>query len=234
MADSRQHQPEERWEFNAEVTECFSDMLRRSIPQYDLMRETVTRLGERFLQPDTAVVDLGCSRGDALEPFVELADRAIGVETSEPMVNAARSRFDHLRNVEIRELDLRKEYPRERASLTLAVLTLQFVPIEYRQSVVRSAYRRTVSGGAMILVEKVLGSTADADEILVEQYVGMKSENGYSQDSIDRKRHALEGILVPVTAAWNEQILSAAGFGTVECFWRWMNFAGWLAIKSSE
>jgi tRNA (cmo5U34)-methyltransferase len=42
---------------------------------------------------------------------------------------------------------------------------------------------------------------------------------------------ALEGVLVPVTAAWNEQLLKGAGFSQVECFWRWMNFAGWVAVK---
>ena len=44
-------------------------------------------------------------------------------------------------------------------------------------------------------------------------------------------RASLEGVLVPVTAEWNEAMLHAAGFRQVECFWRWMNFAGWLAIR---
>ncbi len=30
---------------------------------------------------------------------------------------------------------------------------------------------------------------------------------------------------------WNEEILQAAGFRVVECFWRCLNFAGWIAIK---
>jgi tRNA (cmo5U34)-methyltransferase len=34
-----------------------------------------------------------------------------------------------------------------------------------------------------------------------------------------------------VTAKWNEQLLDAAGFREIDGFWRWMNFAGWLAIK---
>jgi len=29
----------------------------------------------------------------------------------------------------------------------------------------------------------------------------------------------------------NEAILKGAGFTTVDCFWRWMNFGGWIAIK---
>lgn len=34
-----------------------------------------------------------------------------------------------------------------------------------------------------------------------------------------------------VTAAWNEEMLRNTGFVEVDCFWRWMNFAGWVATK---
>ena len=59
----------------------------------------------------------------------------------------------------------------------------------------------------------------------------MKANNGYSQDEIDRKRYSLEGVLVPLTAKWKEQLINSAGFRYTDCFWRWMNFAGWIAIK---
>ena len=35
------HQPGIKWEFDATVTDCFDDMLTRSIPQYDVMRDAV-------------------------------------------------------------------------------------------------------------------------------------------------------------------------------------------------
>ena len=42
---------------------------------------------------------------------------------------------------------------------------------------------------------------------------------------------ALEGVLVPVTASWNAELLRSAGFTDVDVFWRWLNFAGFVAIK---
>ena len=36
---------------------------------------------------------------------------------------------------------------------------------------------------------------------------------------------------MPVTAAWNEELLRTAGFGVVECFWRYLNFAAWVAVR---
>mgnify|MGYP001601651293 CR=1 FL=1 len=66
---------------------------------------------------------------------------------------------------------------------------------------------------------------------MVDAYHELKERHGYSREEIDRKRLALEGVLVPVTARWNEDMLRRAGFREVDCVWRWMNFAGWGAVK---
>lgn len=237
LASSVGHRPEGPWVFDASVAKCFDDMLTRSIPQYELMRRTCFDLGSRFVTPKTDIVDLGCSRGEALDPFVRrfgCHNRFVGVEVAPAMLASARERFaGYIESgvVEIRAEDLRMSYPPVRASLTLCVLTLQFVPIEHRLRLMRAAHRATIPGGALILVEKILGSSADVDEHLVALYLGLKADNGYSHDDIERKRLALEGVLVPVTARWNEDILRAVGFTQVDCFWRWCNFAAWIAIR---
>lgn len=237
QAVSLGHVPTDRWSFDASVADCFDDMLARSIPQYEIMRRACFDLGCRYVRSKSDVVDLGCSRGEALDPFVRrygCHNRFVGVEVSPPMLDAARSRFKGYIDsgvVDIRDDDLRKTYPPVRASLTLCVLTLQFTPIEYRQRIVQNIFNATVPKGALILVEKVIGTTADLDATMVDLYYAMKAENGYTREEIDRKRLALEGVLVPVTARWNEELLRAAGFREVECFWRWMNFAGWLAVR---
>jgi tRNA (cmo5U34)-methyltransferase len=115
-------------------------------------------------------------------------------------------------------------------SLTLAVLTLQFIPIECRQRVLADLYRLTRPGGAVVVVEKVLGSDAAADKLMVDAYYAMKRANGYSTDDIEAKRKSLQGVLVPLTADANESLLRAEGF-RVQQFWQALNFAGWLAIK---
>lgn len=229
--------PDKKWAFNEDVTAAFDDMLERSIPQYEVMRQACFDLGVRFRTEGSDIVDLGCSRGEALQPFVNkfgVHNHFVGVEVSEPMLKAAQERFKGYiatNTISIRNLDLRKEYPPVRASVTLCVLTLQFTPIEYRQRILRNIYAGLISGGALILVEKVLGADAELDEIIVDAYLKLKAQNGYTQDQIERKRMSLEGVLVPVTAAWNEQLLKGAGFAHIDCFWRWMNFAGWVAVK---
>lgn len=231
------HEPGPRWAFDESVADVFEDMLARSIPQIDVMRRACFDLGCRYVQHQTDIVDLGCSRGDALAPFVAkfgAFNRYVGVEVAPPMLEAVRERFAGLIErsvVEIRDDDLRFVYPPVRASLTMAVLTLQFTPIEHRQRIVRDIWRATFPGGALIVVEKVLGASADLDAAMVDLYYRLKAENGYTPDEIRRKRLALEGVLVPVTSRWNEELLRSAGFSQVDCFWRWMNFCGWVALR---
>jgi tRNA (cmo5U34)-methyltransferase len=237
QAQVDQTMPTGAWAFDDDVTAAFDDMLQRSIPQYDIMRQAVFDLACPFVVPDGTIVDLGCSRGEALAPFVSkygAYNHFMGIDVSEPMLDAARERYKGMIAcglVDIRNLDLRTSYPPVRACVTLSVLTLQFTPIEHRQRILRDVYQHTVPGGAFILVEKILGATADLDARFVERYYALKAHNGYTQEQIDRKRMSLEGVLVPVTARWNEELLRMAGFGQVDMFWRWMNFSGWLAIK---
>jgi tRNA (cmo5U34)-methyltransferase len=236
-ASSLGHMPTGRWEFDATVTGVFDDMLSRSIPQLQAMRETVTHAACRFIQPGTDVVDLGCSLGAAMAPLIERfgrSNRFVGIEASEPMVNTCRERFKSLVEegvVDIRVGDLRSGYPHVEASLTLCVLTLMFTPIEHRFRILSDAYQHTRDHGAFILVEKVLGEDPQTNGMLTELYYEHKRNMGYTEEEIDRKRLSLEGVLVPVTGTWNEQMLHHAGFKHVECFWRCLNFAGWLAIR---
>jgi tRNA (cmo5U34)-methyltransferase len=229
--------PSERWEFDGDVTEVFDDMLARSIPQYEVMRQACFDLACRHQQEGTDIVDLGCSRGEAIARLTDkygAHNHFIGVEVSPTMLEAVKTRFKGLIDcgiVNIKEHDLREGLPYVKASVILAVLTIQFTPIEYRLKILKDVYDYLEPNGAFIFVEKVLGASADIDTAMVDLYYDMKREHGYTEDQIQRKRMSLEGVLVPVTTRWNEELLSMAGFRQIDCFWRWMNFAGWIAIK---
>lgn len=227
--------PTGRWTFDDEVTEAFDDMLERSIPAYTEMRRLVTELAVDRYDHENDVIDLGCSRGEALARILaelpHARSRFIGVEISEPMAEAARDRFSADDRVRILRSDLRKGLGNMlRPCVTLAVLTLQFVPIEHRQRLVQTVYDQTTDGGAFVVVEKILGATAELDDLFVRRYLEMKRQHGYTEEQIDRKRLALEGVLVPVTADWNRDLLARAGW-SVDGFWRHLNFAGWIGVK---
>tara|TARA_R100000808_G_scaffold24382_1_gene56063 strand:- start:3198 stop:3947 length:750 start_codon:yes stop_codon:yes gene_type:complete len=238
----------DRWAFDDEVTRVFDDMLERSIPQYQAMRDLVTNLGGQFLPTKERgmVVDLGTSRGDQIAHFIEEDQRLgrnifyWGWEISPPMVEAAQRRFDGMEeNVCILEADLRKGLKDASGStyswggmcLVTAVLTMMFIPAEHRQRLMQEIYDALLPGGAYIMVEKILGAGATIDEAMVAEYYKHKARTGYDEDAIQRKRFALEGVLVPSTASTHMEDLRAVGFTKIDCFWRWMNFAGFIAVK---
>lgn len=230
-------EPSGPWKFDQEVTDAFEDMLRRSIPQYDVMRAAVNSLGARFVKDGTDVFDLGCARGEALEPFLRkfgARNRFVGIDASEPMIEAATRRFEgYIRAgvVRIERMDLRTEFPAGRPSLILLVLTLQFVPLEARQSVLWTCYERLVPGGALLLVEKLGIGDYPLGQAFEETYRDHKRAAGYTDEQIERKRLSLEGVLVPLREEENLGRLRTVGFGQAECFWRWMQFAGFVAVK---
>jgi tRNA (cmo5U34)-methyltransferase len=208
-------------------------MLERSIPDYRSMRALVYKIGKQHIQPETLVVDVGCSTGLAVEPFVREYDGGCSfllIDNAPAMVDACRERFREYDNVEVQQGDLWKYLPlKEPTSLVLSVLSLQFMPTAYRQRMINQIYDAMVPGGALILVEKIIGDNLDDD--LVELYYQMKAENGYSAEQIAEKRRSLENVLSPLKAAWNVDLLRTAGFEAVEEFWRCLNFCGWIAVK---
>lgn len=225
--------PGEKWEFNEDVAACFANMLERSIPDYKSMRALVYKAGERFVKPDTLIVDVGCSTGLAVEPFVEKyrdQNDFLLIDSAPAMVEASRKRFKEEPGVTVRLGYLWDHLPlQDPASLILSVLSLQFMPTSYRQKLIADVYGGLVPGGALILVEKVVSE--DLDELMVQMYYEMKRENGYTEEQIAEKRRSLENVLSPLKPEWNVDMMRKAGFRKVGMFWRCLNFCGWIAVK---
>ncbi len=222
-----------KWKFDQEVADVFDDMLLRSIPNYEVMRELCYMVGRNFIKNNSQVVDLGCSNGLSIENFVKNFPNSnfILSDVSEPMLDICRKKYKENSNVQIINHDLTKGVPSSNNNLVISSLTLQFTPIEYRWNILQSIYDSLVDGGALILVEKILGSSAKIDKLLVEEYYNIKKRNGYTEELINNKRKSLEGVLVPLTADFNEHLLKMCGFKEIDCFWRCLNFGGWIAIK---
>lgn len=228
----------EKWEFDESVASCFEDMLDRSIPEYREVRSLATHFAAKAARsrPGSAIIDLGCSDGLQIAALYEaLGDsfEYVGCEISEAMRERAVDRLRGISELSLPKLDLRYDFPRpdSKASVVSSFLTLQFIPIEHRWALLQKSYDVLEPGGVFILVEKILGGSPVIDAAFRERYRLRKIEQGYSEEEVNRKALSLEGVLVPVSAEMNESMLSKAGFSDVECFWRWCNFAAWIAVR---
>lgn len=224
---------DKKWVFDEDVANVFDDMLSRSIPDYETMRNLCYMVGRNFITDNGQVCDIGCSNGLGSEKFIESFDNAhfILSDVSEPMLKLCRHKYGDKKNVSVINHDLRNGIPTHGNNLVISCLTLQFTPIEYRLNILQSIYDSIKTGGALILVEKVICSTASIDKVFVGEYYNIKRQMGYTEELIQNKRKSLEGVLVPLTAFFNEHLMKTCGFKEVDCFWRCLNFCAWVAIK---
>lgn len=229
--------PTDKWQFNEEVTSVFNDMLSRSIPDYECMRELVFRVARNFIKEGTNVLDIGCSIGTSSELLIKKFGAKcnfILTDVSEPMIEECRQKYSSEIQegfVSVKKSDLREGLPVKGCSLILSCLTIQFTPIEYRQFIFKNIFDSLEHGGALVLVEKVMGNSYDIDSVMVAEYYDMKRENQYTEEQIKSKRKSLEGSLVPLTAQMNDGLLQMAGFRKIDTFWRHLNFCAMLAVK---
>ena len=228
--------PEDKWEFDESVAKCFLNMLSRSIPQYEVMRDLSAQLVADIVNDNFKILDLGCSDGLmilALDKYLKKTNgQFIGVDVSEPMLNKARNIFsNYTSRIVIENCDLRYDFPKDNYDAITSILTLQFIPIEYRQKIIQNVYDNLIEGGVFIFVEKILGNNNQINELFVKNYYRLKEHNGYTKEQIESKRQSLEGVLVPLTDSSNKELLYQAGFKTVDTFWKWCNFTGYIVIK---
>ena len=86
-------------------------------------------------------------------------------------------------------------------------------------------------GGGFFVVEKVLGSIPEFQDMTQSLYWDMKMENGLSPKEVLNKAAALSGQMFPMTVAENEALFRKVGFVRYELVYRHLQFAGWLLMK---
>lgn len=231
----------EDFSFDDQIAQVFDDMVARSVPYYDETQRMQTKLLLDFLPEQAGLVcDLGCSTGTTINHIIQNPQcpdsvSFIGYDNSEPMLDKARSKLAddaNLERITLVNADLSALPELPSCNVVLLNWTLQFVrPID-RETLLRNVYSSLKPGGALFLSEKILGSSSILNRLYIKHYLEYKSaQGGYSDVENQRKREALENILVPYRLDENYQLLYRSGFQQVDTYFRWLNFACMIAIK---
>lgn len=225
------------FKFGAETAAVFDDMVSRSVPYYGEIQRMSCELAADFAVPGSSLYDFGCSTGTtllALDGMVDPGVRFVGLDNSDDMLAKARKKLDNAgskRQIDLINADLNAVPAVEDASVTMMLLTLQFVRPLYRERLVRRAFEGMRDNGCLIVVEKITGSHTLLNRLFIEHYYDYKRRNGYSDLEISQKREALENVLIPYRYEENRDLFLDVGFRHVEEFFRWYNFCGVVAVK---
>lgn len=223
--------------FDDKVASVFADMIRRSVPGYSTVIAMTGVLAERYATEHSRIYDLGCSLGAAVLAMrhrVHAPDcQIIAVDNSEAMIQRCRENLaveESTIPVEILCSDIRDIEIKD-ASVIVMNFTLQFIPKEQRDAIIKKIYDGMKPGGAFILSEKLHFDKQDEDELLIELHHEFKKANGYSELEISQKRSAIENVLIPETLDTHLKRLKHAGFAQSELWFQCFNFASLIAIK---
>jgi len=229
--------PQGKWVFDQGVADVFEDMLNRSIPGIEDMRETINIIIKNVIPLGGSILDIGCSDGQQLSRLQALESpsmqlKLFGVDNSREMIQKAVERCGA--SVKFLHHDMCEGNPRFsngpiRYDVILSILTLQFIPVELRPRILFYIKNSLRTGGRFIFVEKVMFSNSEAQDLITKVYHNIKVNNGYSQDQVKTKHISLRNVLVSKTIEDNTKMLYDAGFQSVTTFWQNTAFVGWVA-----
>jgi len=223
--------------FDDKVTRVFADMIQRSVPGYGLTLQMIAVIAAQYAQKNTRLYDLGCSLGAATlamrHGIQQVGCEIVAVDNSEAMLEqcAAYIASDTadvpvvLTHADIQDVVI------ENASVVVLNFTLQFIPVNERETFLKHVFKGLRAGGVLILSEKIAFDDAQKSEHQRQLHEGFKRSQGYSELEVSQKRQALENILIPESLQAHHQRLNNAGFTHSETWFQCFNFASMLAFK---
>lgn len=225
--------------FNEDVAIVFDNMVSRSIPLYREVLACAAHWAKAYYQPGTRIVDIGCSTGTFLEllgRFLKDPAVLVGIDNSQPMLERAQKKLSQVAQLHRVEwiCNNAEKCSYENISVVVMNYTLQFLSLQKRQQLLRSIYQGLVPGGLLFLSEKVKSPHPQFQETITAHYEAFKAHNGYARTEIERKKEALENVLVPLTEAEQIQMLQASGFSQIESVIKLHNFVSLVALKSES
>ena len=218
--------------FNKEVACAFDDMVSRSVPLYKELQNLLAKLAVHFHNPDKIIYDLGCATGETLYEIAKKAGKAkvqmTGMDISPHMLKIAKDKCSHFPEINFLEVDSLKE---DIVNPGVVILTyvLHFFEIKKRKALLSKIFNSLETGGVALISEKIHCNKLEKDFMKLHDL--FKIEHRYSKLEIKQKKKALEKSLTPLSYEENKKMLHDCGFRTVETFFQYLNFCGFIAIK---
>jgi tRNA (cmo5U34)-methyltransferase len=224
------------WRFDKDVSKAFDSHVHKSVPFYDEIQRMVVELSEYFVRDHSVVYDLGSSTGTTLDLLSHTHAgkkdvHFIGVDLSKFMVKEARKKVNrpNVRFYHKNIMDVEFSPP---ANLVIALFTMQFLTLAERRRLLTRINQGLIEGGGLLMVEKVCGEHSCFEDIWTELYWDFKRRQGLTPEQILEKANSIRGVLKPLTTEENMDLFRQTGYSRIEPFFKWYNWAGFLAIKN--
>lgn len=222
------------WQFDEKVSNIFDTHVRQSVPGYDDIQQLVCSLSDYFVKHKGIIYDLGCSTGETIylinNRHKNKQLQFVGIDNSQAMLNVAKVKNKENTNVTFINANI-EDYDFDiKANLIISILSIQFVSISQRETLINRIYDSLDEGGAFIFVEKTFAKHSKSQDIFTQLYYDFKEINNLSSKEIRDKEKSLRGVLCPLSVEENIKLLESVGF-KVDVFYKNLNFIGFFAMK---
>lgn len=235
--------PKSSFAFNTDVAEVFDDMASRSIPGYRAQQRYIAHYIALLIKErhTVSIVDMGCSTGETLAYLARFAKKEkvhtkrcsmIATDYSNAMLaqceDTLKQYRDDWKSIELMELDLMQsecffdDMHKKDMSQTVVLLlhfVLQFLPLEYRERVLKNCWSIVRVGGSMFISEKLKSADVLMQQSWEYMQYSFKKSMGYSDMQIASKKSALEGVLIPQDKQDFETMLDSLPNSTIQTYY---------------
>lgn len=236
--DRTVHYPKDRlrFEFDEEVSACFRDMSKRSIPLFQETHRLHAHLATQWVGPGCRVLDAGASRGEFITQMESVHGRGNFIadmcDSSIHMVGHLETDFPWA-NVWLADITSQDFIERsEKYDIINCSYVIQFIPESLQAEALRILISKLKSGGLLFLGQKEGkdATTSRQYDKLHEEYLRFRRSYGYSEEEITAKTRALASVMRPMGEITLLSKLVSLGM-TVQETSRWTVFYNLMCVK---
>ena len=208
------------WTFeDKEISMSFDDHVRQQLPWYDLATGVTSHLVRHYLPNNGVIYDIGASTGNIGKAIRDIIEnrraRLIALEPSKEMAEIYDGGGDLY-------TDLVEEHKFIEFDVAVSFLSMMFVRVSERESVIASLWDKCRAGGAIIIFDKMPSGSGYLSTAIARLTLAGKVATGVPSNEIIAKELSLSGVQRPYVPPQK--------YNPVEVF-RFGEFAGWVIEK---
>ncbi len=218
--------------FDAGVAAVFPDMIRRSVPGYELVVPMSGLLATRNIDAcgTRRIYDLGCSLGATTLALLRGLGTAeadiLAVDNAPAMLAKARVAVSDPR-VQFVEADVTGLVLEPAAAVVMNWIQ-QFLPPQRRDELLARIRAQLDPQGVLVVSEKIRAADPAVQARFDAAHLDFKRANGYSELEIAQKRAALENVMIVDTEDEHLERFAAAGFSSATKWFQCLNWASFV------
>lgn len=208
--------------FDFNKIEDFNKHIAMSIPNYEQLFSIFSELAGVFSEPNTCVIDYGCSAGRLLInlPKKETV-KYFGVDIANllPKENVEQTLFVN------RDAIAFDHSFTEPVSVMISMFFLQFLGNRKRRDMLKVLQRRVKQGAVLLIAEKTVIDDAIVNSIISRLHVQEKRKNFTDEEILNKDKQLLQSMFCKQES---DLLLELCQIGNPTKVWQSYNFCGYV------